>query len=179
MIDKPALRRELRARLRALDAASRTRGSADVVRQLGAVVDEPGPVMLYAPMAVEVDVWPIVVARLAAGRVVGLPRIEPDDQTLSVRQLTSGPMIAGQLGILEPDPEAPRIDADVVLVVVPGLGFDGRGGRLGRGKGHYDRLLARLGARTVGVAFDVQRVDRLPLEAHDVAIEATVFGQTA
>lgn len=176
MIDKGEARRDLRARLRALSPEARARGSADARRQLADVVAAPGVVLLYAPMPVEVDVWPIVVRRVAAGRPVALPRIE--GELLSVRLLTEGQLTPGQLGIREPGPDAPRVDA-VAWVVVPGLGFDGRGGRLGRGKGHYDRLLARLRTRTVGVGFDVQRFDPLPLDPHDVPLDATVFGATA
>ena len=147
-----------------------------MVRQLAWLVDEPAAVMLYAPLPTEVDVWPLVVARVNAGREVGLPRIEADG--LSVRLLTPGQLTRGQLGIQEPDPDAPTIP--VAVVVVPGLGFDPAGGRIGRGKGHYDRLLARLpGVLTVGVGFDVQRVAEVPMSGHDVRLQRTVFGHTA
>lgn len=176
MIEKDALRRELRRRLRELSPSARARGNADALAQLRWVIDEPAPVMLYAPMADELDVWPLVEARVRAGRSVGLPRIEAAG--LSVRLLTFGLLHAGPLGILEPDPESPPIE--VGWVIVPGLGFDASGGRIGRGKGYYDRYLAHIPeARTVGVGFDVQRVAKCPMAPHDVALQTVIFGQTA
>ena len=64
------------------------------------------------------------------------------------------------------------------LVLVPLVGFDGAGNRLGMGGGFYDRSFAFLGQRRwrrprlVGVAFDLQRVDRLPRRAWDVPLDA-------
>ncbi|MCA9774770.1 MAG: 5-formyltetrahydrofolate cyclo-ligase, partial [Myxococcales bacterium] len=77
-------------------------------------------------------------------------------------------------GILEPDggrPEAPVSAMD--LIVVPGLGFDPEGGRLGWGAGYYDRVLARRGARavTIGLAYESQILPALPRDAHDVAMD--------
>ena len=60
------------------------------------------------------------------------------------------------------------------LALVPGLGFDARGHRLGRGKGHYDRLLAGFGGRKIGVAFDFQIMAEVPCEAHDIVLDDIV-----
>jgi len=56
------------------------------------------------------------------------------------------------------------------LILVPGIAFDLRGRRLGRGKGYYDRWLPALRGKTCGVAFDEQIVDDIPLEPHDVVV---------
>jgi 5-formyltetrahydrofolate cyclo-ligase len=58
----------------------------------------------------------------------------------------------------------------VDLILVPGLAFDLRGHRLGRGKGYYDQLLRGLGGITCGVAFDQQIVAGIPVEPHDVRV---------
>jgi 5-formyltetrahydrofolate cyclo-ligase len=57
------------------------------------------------------------------------------------------------------------------LVLVPGVAFDLRGRRLGRGKGFYDRLLADAGGLKCGVAFDEQIVTEIPVEPHDVSVD--------
>jgi 5-formyltetrahydrofolate cyclo-ligase len=67
------------------------------------------------------------------------------------------------------------LDPNVMLV--PLAAFDARGHRLGYGAGHYDRAIARLQERglrprLVGIAFDSQRVDRVPDEPHDVPLDA-------
>jgi 5-formyltetrahydrofolate cyclo-ligase len=66
--------------------------------------------------------------------------------------------------------------ADLDLVVVPGLGFDEAGGRLGRGGGFYDRFLARPGLKAwkVGVGLDEQVVGPVPRDAWDVGLDALV-----
>ena len=88
-------------------------------------------------------------------------------------------LVPGTLGILEPA-EWFRTAGDRVvtpeeldLVLVPGLGFDRRGGRLGRGKGFYDRFLKKLPPRVpkVGLAFEWQLVDEIPMLAHDVRMD--------
>ena len=58
------------------------------------------------------------------------------------------------------------------LVLVPGVAFDAQGRRLGRGKGFYDRLLAKVRGHKCGVAFDVQIVSGLPEEPHDVRVDS-------
>jgi 5-formyltetrahydrofolate cyclo-ligase len=57
------------------------------------------------------------------------------------------------------------------LILVPGVAFDLHGGRLGRGKGYYDRLLKELRGTTCGVAFDQQVVEAIPVEPHDVRLD--------
>jgi 5-formyltetrahydrofolate cyclo-ligase len=82
---------------------------------------------------------------------------------------------------LEPGPYGhlqPAADADRVmpgLVIVPLLAFTAAGARLGQGGGHYDRwLAANAAAIAVGLGWDAQLVDSLPLDAHDRALRAVV-----
>jgi 5-formyltetrahydrofolate cyclo-ligase len=62
----------------------------------------------------------------------------------------------------------------VDLALVPGLAFDASGRRLGHGGGHFDRLLARTAGLRAGVAFEVQMVRRVPVDAHDVNMDAVI-----
>jgi 5-formyltetrahydrofolate cyclo-ligase len=78
-------------------------------------------------------------------------------------------------------------DGQVDLVIVPGLAFTEDGGRLGRGKGFYDRFLSTLRERAseldrprpaaVGIAFGEQRFDEVPTDQYDVTLDAVVFGE--
>ena len=66
---------------------------------------------------------------------------------------------------------------EIDLLLIPGLAFDVRGGRLGRGGGYYDRLLATRaggGAVAIGVCFEFQRVNRLPLAPHDALVDGII-----
>lgn len=76
---------------------------------------------------------------------------------------------AGQFGILEPDPRLcePAMLRDLQLIIVPGVAFDRRGNRLGSGHGYYDRFLAQSAAPRIGLAFEMQIVDRVPVGEHD------------
>lgn len=84
-------------------------------------------------------------------------------------------MSPGCFGILEPDqhcdifPKEKYVDIDMIMV--PGVGFDCAGHRLGRGKGYYDRLLPFLNAVKVGVCFGFQLVDTIPVEPHDAVMD--------
>jgi 5-formyltetrahydrofolate cyclo-ligase len=83
---------------------------------------------------------------------------------------------AGPFGLLQPAADAPAIKPD--LLFVPLIGFTSDGNRLGQGGGHYDRWLAEHPGRlTIGLAWDVQLVepaDAMPLEPHDMALDAIV-----
>ena len=93
-----------------------------------------------------------------------------------------GDLAPGTLGILEPTPELRGQDhrranvQELDLLVIPGLAFDRQGGRLGYGKGYFDRLLsgARPDALLAAVAFESQLFDSVPIQPHDVRVDAVI-----
>ncbi len=82
----------------------------------------------------------------------------------------------GRFGILEPAGEGEAaLPPQVEVVLVPGLAFDARGGRLGWGRGYYDRALAQApGARRVGVCLEAGLVESVPMQAHDLPMHVVV-----
>ena len=105
------------------------------------------------------DPWP-------AGKVVLLPRV--DGEMLALHVVNGADRLERRaFGIMEPVDGCPvsRPEADVIFV--PGLAFDLRGNRLGRGKGFYDRLLEDFQGLRVGVCFEGQMVPVVPCEPHD------------
>ena len=64
--------------------------------------------------------------------------------------------------------------SDIDLIVVPGVGYDPKGNRVGRGKGYYDRLLSESKATKIGVAYDFQIVDQIEAEPHDVRVDIII-----
>lgn len=78
----------------------------------------------------------------------------------------------GAHGIWEPTAAKPAAAAELRLIVVPGVAFDAQGGRLGHGRGHYDRLLAQSAALLVGLCFENRLVEAVPMEPHDVRMDA-------
>ena len=74
-------------------------------------------------------------------------------------------------GIWEPTMAQVASPVDLRLIVVPGVAFDAQGGRLGHGRGHFDRLLARSEALRVGLCFENRLVEAVPMEPHDVRMD--------
>jgi 5-formyltetrahydrofolate cyclo-ligase len=70
--------------------------------------------------------------------------------------------------------------SDVDLILVPGVVFDRRGGRMGHGWGFYDRLLERAGpaTRLIALAFECQLIDQVPMEPHDIYVDKVVTEKT-
>ena len=131
-------------------------------------------VLLYWSMADEVQTHNFV-NKWYKDKVLLLPCVQGND--LVLRQYT-GPecLVAGeQFGIGEPTgPEWTDLDA-VQLIVVPGVAFDPAGNRMGRGRGFYDRLLKSTPKSTkIGVAFDFQMLDEIPVEPHDVPMDHVI-----
>ena len=83
-------------------------------------------------------------------------------------------LLPGKFGILEPCAEPSPAGNEFDLILVPGLAFDLRGGRLGRGKGYYDRFLAGVRGLRAGVCFDDQIVGDVPLEPHDLRMDFVI-----
>ena len=118
----------------------------------------------------EPDISHLLDEILQTGRHLFLPRFDVQSQTyhpIRIENLSSD-LQAGKYGIPEPRGHCPKAeDLHPDLTLVPGLAFDSRGWRLGRGKGFYDRMLASLGGIRCGVAFDFQYVESVPHETLD------------
>lgn len=175
---KAAARRLLLERRAGRDPALGALLAAHVLR------DAPPPagaaVAGFWPMGREIDIRPLLTALHARGHPIGLPVTPRRGAPLVFRRWAPGDTLAaGPLGTSQPLPDAPAITPDWLLV--PLLGFDARGHRLGYGGGFYDRTLAALpGAFRLGCAYAAQRLDRVPdgpmdVPLHAVATEAGVL----
>ena len=135
-----------------------------------------GPVAGYLPIRSEADIQPFLAELALAGEAICLPRILPDD-SLSFLSWKPGDALAqAGFGTLAPPGGVPVLNPRTVLV--PLAAFDRHGGRIGYGKGFYDRALAglrQIGAVTaIGIAFSVQECDDIPVDAHDQPLDAVV-----
>ena len=128
-------------------------------------------VMVFLSGPGEVDTHSLVLEAWAQRKRVLAPRINLEQRRLlpvEIRSLTDD-VSPSSLGIREPIKGMPIPVSDIDLVIVPGLGFDLSGNRLGRGRGFYDRFLAHRDFRAVacGLAFEEQVVDAIPVGTHD------------
>lgn len=176
---KKRLRSEMRARLAALDPVQRREHSARLSRRLLELASfrDATHVLGYCPLPAEPDLLPALRCLREHGTVLCLPRWDPlRGEYLPAVAASEDSLVPGPYDIPEPPASAPLVPwAELDLIVVPGLAFDPMGRRLGRGRGFFDRLLARADhARRWGIAFDLQVVDVVPDEPHDIHMHVLV-----
>ena len=138
-----------------------------------------GTVMLFASFRTEVDTIPIIADALMQGKRVVLPKVDGAKKELRLYSIRSvDELIPGYMGIPEPGVVEGREVApeELELIVMPGVAFDERGGRLGYGGGYYDRLIAGLRHRPplVAVAYEEQVVREVPVADHDIRVDRIV-----
>lgn len=172
---KAILRTEMLKRLREIPPARRAAASASL-RSLfdhSVRLTSARSILFFAPLSLEPNVWPLIESALASAITVALPRFHPATQTYHAAQVKdlAVDILPGAWGVHEAAPNCPEFPLNRLdLVLVPGVAFDAQGRRLGRGKGHYDRLLAQVCGTTCGVAFDEQIVETVPVAPHDVRL---------
>ena len=126
----------------------------------------------YHPLGSEISPLPAMEEARAVGAIVAFPCFA--NPAKPFRFLAGDPLEPGPFGIMQPAKRHPAVEPDLVLV--PLIAIDGRGTRLGRGKGHYDRALVRLKkskARLIGVGWPLQRLtETIPADEWDVPLDA-------
>ena len=180
MNSKTALREQLSAKRRAM--------SSDMIDARGLKVQsrflatpyysEARVVALYAPIRGEVPTNDILAAALADGKTVCYPLSHVHGRVLSFRAITADTELEpGRLGVREPTNSEELVAVEQIDVfVVPGLGFSKDGKRLGRGGGYYDATL-KAGtdrSRRVGLAFEEQVLNDLPVTTEDIPMDLVV-----
>jgi len=172
---KAQIREQIRSRLATISPAERAELSRQTVSRLAKqeVWQISKSVLGYLALKDELDMFVALEVALKMGKTVTLPRHVQEEGVYCAAVLSgeARQFLKGAFGIPEPSSEAPVIPLNRLdFVLVPGLAFDPRGRRLGRGKGFYDRLLAQVSGIKCGVALDEQIVEELPAEPHDMAM---------
>ena len=196
-MDKAELRRAVIARRDALDLDLRAAKSAVICARLVELLDRldaaaPHTVAIYAAMGSEVDSAAFAAAAAKRGWRVAYPcMLSATDaaacgQRMCMRAVaaddaSAAPFIAHPTRAFEATDidsnHFPIVPADVLdMIIVPLVAFDQTGARLGYGGGCYDRYLPTLSAtcQIIGIAFDEQRVDRVPTDTHDLPLPRIV-----
>ena len=116
------------------------------------------------------------IAPLAEKKTVLLPVVVGD--VLEIRRYTGdNDLKLGSFNILEPCGEPFTNLEKIDVAVVPGVGFDRKNNRLGRGKGYYDKLLCQIpDVYRIGICFPFQFFDKLPCEEHDIKMHEVISG---
>lgn len=145
--------------------------------------------MIYVAFRSELDLSALMEWGWRTGRAVIVPKCEASDRSMTLYELRSRDELkAGAYGIMEPDPhKAAKVQVAMPeIVFVPGLAFDRHGGRLGYGGGYYDRFAEAIrSARQeheetlwLGMAFEEQLTDEVPLEPHDLRMNGIITEQS-
>jgi 5-formyltetrahydrofolate cyclo-ligase len=125
----------------------------------------------YAPLGSEISPLLATEEARAVGRIVAYPAFDHPAKPFRFR--AGDPLDAGPFGMMQPRRTTPVVEPDLILV--PLIAVDGHGTRLGRGKGHYDRALARLkksGAKLIGVGWPLQKLsETIPADEWDVPLD--------
>ncbi|MCD8072578.1 MAG: 5-formyltetrahydrofolate cyclo-ligase, partial [Alistipes sp.] len=113
------------------------------------------------------------IEKWAVRKNICLPSVEGEDLVFA-RYTPGCKMVQGGLRVLVPS-GTPGVDLSRLdLVIVPGVAFDAFGGRLGRGKGYYDRLMDKVSAPGIGVCFEHQLIGKVSVEEHDKKVDVVI-----
>lgn len=177
---KKELRNELRARLSAISCAARHERSIFACQRLIALPEfrTASSIMIFLSTAQEIDTSAIALAAWASGKRVLVPKVSYEQRRMipvTLESLTEH-IAHDAMGIREPIGGMPATVGELDLVIVPGLGFDQHGNRLGRGAGFYDRFLSHREYRAVScaLAFEDQVFPQLPHDEHDMRVHVLV-----
>lgn len=172
-MDKKALRQEIRKRKKAHTPEELFVQSAHIMQKLSAHPNfiHSQRIMLYASLPDEVQTMDFISEWKERKQII-LPTVVGDD-IIPVELTKDVMMVEGDFHIMEP--ESHPYTGGFDLIVVPGMAFDRSGNRLGRGKGYYDRFLAKYPeVKTIGICFDFQYVESIPTELHDRVMDEII-----
>jgi 5-formyltetrahydrofolate cyclo-ligase len=176
---KTRLRRRIMAQRSGLPRAEIQRKSLAIAAHVRAVVTfcAGQTVMVYLALPYEVQTGPLISeARRRATRIV-VPVVRGAELVVVEFPDDCSRLRRGAYGILEPLGTAPTVQPEEIhCILVPGIAFDRQGGRLGYGKGYYDRFLPQVPTTTrwYGLAFALQVVPCVPQMPHDIRMHGVI-----
>jgi 5-formyltetrahydrofolate cyclo-ligase len=142
------------------------------VLEITGIFSEASHICIYNSMRDEVHTHEFI-KKWMPEKVFYLPAIV--NNTIVLRKIDTNTVFEkSSIGVDEPIGENFMNYAKIDLAIVPGLAFDRKGNRLGRGKGYYDQFLPKIKAPKIGVCFDFQLIDQVPIDEWDVKMDMLV-----
>ncbi|MHB1324339.1 MAG: 5-formyltetrahydrofolate cyclo-ligase [Coriobacteriia bacterium] len=176
---KAMLRLKARAARRAISPEMREAAAHAIADRVLALPEmrDVRAVLVYGASPEEADPGPLEAALRADGVRIAYPRVA-GVQGLALHWVDDhAQLVTGSFGLRQPTETAERAHAeDIDAIIVPGVAFDARCGRLGYGRGYFDALLSGSCQTipTIGIAFDEQIVDEVPCDEGDWRLSAVV-----
>jgi 5-formyltetrahydrofolate cyclo-ligase len=179
-MDKAQLRQELQKCLIGIAAEQRKEKSRRACRNLVATREfqDASAIMIYLSLPHELDTSEAILCAWQMGKTVVVPKVSWQQRHMipvRINSLETG-FSAEVAGLRNPITGVPSPFSEIELVVAPGLGFDRKGNRLGRGGSFYDRFFANkeLKAPKCGFAFAEQVIESVPITDHDIPVDFLV-----
>lgn len=171
---KSELRKSLKAKRSALSKEEVIKKSKKICEIFASSKEflSANTIMVYLSINNEVDTKDIILKAFELKKTVLVPVTEGTKITPFVLDMSS-PLLPGGYGILEPQ-NSIKWDKNIDLCIIPGLGFDRFGGRIGFGKGCYDRFLSFVDCKKVGFAFGCQIEEKIYTEPTDIPVDIVV-----
>lgn len=176
-MDKTELRREIRARKRAMTEVEIEERSARLAQLFFAsgAYQNAKTIYGYLPYNQEVRTVPMLERALKDGKKVAVPKVYGDEMKfLYLDDLNA--VAKGYAGIPEPIADEPVAHDETALVLMPGLAFDPQGHRIGYGGGFYDKFLAaEPNHPTLALCYEFQMLPKLDVEDHDIPVDTVLW----
>jgi 5-formyltetrahydrofolate cyclo-ligase len=174
---KNSIRQILRHRKDSIGPEDRLEKSDLICRHLMKQIRDGETVMVYTSKDKEVNTADLITTLIERGNPVVVPVIVKEDVSLRLSYLRSlSSLVPSTFGVPEPvGNEIPATCGDIDLIILPMLGFDRTGRRIGYGAGYYDRFLAKnQKLRKIGIAFACQEYENLPADEHDITMDSII-----
>jgi 5-formyltetrahydrofolate cyclo-ligase len=174
---KESVRKILRQRKEAMVPEDRLEKSQRICRHLMGIIRNGETVMVFTSKEKEVNTKPLIMALFRSKNPVVVPIIVKEDYSLRLSYLRDfSALVPSTFGVPEPIGSEIPVDAgDISTIILPMLGFDRAGGRIGYGAGYYDRFLSKnTGLKKIGIAFACQEVESLPVDENDIRMDTII-----
>lgn len=177
---KENLRKELMKKRKSLSDIDISRKSSQIEKRFFEMNEYKASqtILFYVSYDNEVYTHEMIKKSMSEEKNIIVPVSNKENRTLILSKLDKWENLeTGSYNILEPKKECiEKISLDIIdLIIVPGVGFDEQGHRIGHGMGYYDRLLKdSRDASHIGLAFEIQIVDKIPIEKHDIPVEKII-----
>jgi len=175
---KNKIRQEIRDLKKHISVEEKKQKSQSIFQQLEKhpAFENAKTIMCYWSMPDEVQTQEFILRWYKKKKIL-LPVVKGNELELKVFHGIDKMHTGSAFGIQEPIGPAFQHFLEIDMIVVPGIAFDKERNRLGRGKAYYDKLLkVAPQAKKIGVCFDFQFIEKVPVEAHDIAMDEVLMG---
>ena len=177
MKDKVSLRLELKERRFSIPLGDRREKGCKITALAETILKDKQSILAYAAKDPEVETLVLINRLIKAGKTISVPIIEKETKTLRLSKLSSvADLEPSTFNVPEPlSKENPISPSEIQTVIIPLLGFDRKGNRIGYGAGYYDRFLKNNPhLEKIGLAYSCQEVDLVPTDTNDIRLDMII-----